>query len=122
LHLDNASKHRANDNFDRLGITKLPHRPYSPDIAPCDFWLFGNLKTNLEGNIFTDPWQIMVKVNEIIMDNPLHEFISVFGEWKPRPVEYIDTAGKYLQMNPTSSPALISLVPKTKNMSRDKTF
>ena len=22
---------------------KVPHRPYSPDLAPCDFWLFSKL-------------------------------------------------------------------------------
>ena len=23
-----------------MGINTVPHRPYSPDLAPCDFWLF----------------------------------------------------------------------------------
>ena len=23
-----------------MGIKTLPHRPYSSDLAPCDFWLF----------------------------------------------------------------------------------
>jgi hypothetical protein len=31
--------------------------------------------------------QLIVKVNEILMDIPLHEFISVFDEWKRRLVE-----------------------------------
>ena len=22
-----------------MGIETVPHRPYSPDLAPCDFWL-----------------------------------------------------------------------------------
>ena len=29
--------------FEQVGIKTVPHRPYSPDIAPCDFWLFPNL-------------------------------------------------------------------------------
>ena len=28
--------------------------PYSPDLAPCDFWLFPNLKSPLKGSIFVD--------------------------------------------------------------------
>ena len=28
-----------------MGITTVPHRPYSPDLAPCDFWLFPMLKS-----------------------------------------------------------------------------
>ena len=27
-----------------MGIKTLPHRPYSPDVAPCDFWLFPKLR------------------------------------------------------------------------------
>ena len=26
-----------------MGIKTLPHRPYSPYLAPCDFWLFPKL-------------------------------------------------------------------------------
>ena len=27
-----------------MGIKKVPHRSYSPDLAPCDFWLFPKLR------------------------------------------------------------------------------
>ena len=27
-----------------MGIKTVPHRPYSPDVAPCDFWLFCKLR------------------------------------------------------------------------------
>ena len=27
-----------------MGIKIVPHRPYSPDLAPCDFCLFCKLK------------------------------------------------------------------------------
>jgi hypothetical protein len=96
LHLDNAPIDRADDDFDRLGITRLFHPPYSPDLTPCDFWLFGNLKTKLEGNIFTSAMELMAKINEILMDIPLHKFVSVFDEWKRRLIECIDTGGDYL--------------------------
>ena len=26
-----------------MDIKAVPHRPYSPDLAPCDFWLFPKL-------------------------------------------------------------------------------
>ena len=26
-----------------MGINTVPQPPYSPDIAPCDFWLFPKL-------------------------------------------------------------------------------
>ena len=27
----------------KMGIKTVPHRPYSPDLALCDFWLFPKL-------------------------------------------------------------------------------
>ena len=27
-----------------MGIKTVPHPPYSPDLAPCDFWLFSKLR------------------------------------------------------------------------------
>ena len=32
-----------------MGIKTVPHLPYSPDLAPCDFCLFPKLKGNLRG-------------------------------------------------------------------------
>ena len=28
-----------------MGINTVPYRPYSPDLAPCDFWLFPKLRS-----------------------------------------------------------------------------
>jgi hypothetical protein len=33
-------------------ITKMDQPPYSPDIAPCDFWLFPRFKSALKGKRF----------------------------------------------------------------------
>ena len=27
-----------------MGIETVPHPPYSPDVASCDFWLFSELR------------------------------------------------------------------------------
>ena len=27
-----------------MGIKIVPHLPYSPNLAPCDFWLFPKLR------------------------------------------------------------------------------
>ena len=34
------------------GLDVLDHPPYSPDLSPCDFWLFPRLKEMLDGNRF----------------------------------------------------------------------
>jgi len=34
------------------GIITLSHPPYSPDLAPCDFFLFPKMKLQLKGRRF----------------------------------------------------------------------
>ena len=46
FHQDNAPVHNSilvTDYLSKMGIKTVPHRPYSPDLAPCDFWLFPKL-------------------------------------------------------------------------------
>ena len=32
------------DYLTKMGIKTVPHPPYNPDLAPCDFWLFPKLR------------------------------------------------------------------------------
>ena len=43
FHQNNAPVHNSilvTDYLTKMGIKTVPQPPYSPDIAPCDFWLF----------------------------------------------------------------------------------
>ncbi|KAK7882271.1 hypothetical protein WMY93_028445 [Mugilogobius chulae] len=54
-HDDNAKTHTAaqtTQTINQLGWELLPHPPYSPDLAPSDFPLFGLLKTFTRGMKF----------------------------------------------------------------------
>jgi len=47
LHHDNAAPHTAKvvtKYLKQERVNVLPHPPYSPDLAFCDFFLFSNLK------------------------------------------------------------------------------
>jgi histone-lysine N-methyltransferase SETMAR len=48
---DNATPHRHRDvqNLVRWGWEVLAHPPYSPDLAPCDYWLFSCVKEHIRG-------------------------------------------------------------------------
>ena len=55
LH-DNASFHKCEVVKSFLASEKvkvLNHPPYSPDLSPCDFFLFPRLKQMLSGNKYT---------------------------------------------------------------------
>ena len=55
LHHDNASPHKAKivkDYSEEQELQVLPHPPCSPDLAPCDFWLFPTFKERLAGRKF----------------------------------------------------------------------
>jgi histone-lysine N-methyltransferase SETMAR len=57
LQHDDARPHtslRAREHITKMGWTVLPHPPYSPDLAPSDFHLFGSLKNALRGTRFED--------------------------------------------------------------------
>jgi transposase len=55
LHDDNAPSHRAlaaREFLAHNNVTTFPHPPYSPDLAPCDFFLFPKMKLLLKGRRF----------------------------------------------------------------------
>jgi len=54
---DNAPKHRSvlvKYFLTKKNVTILEQLPYSPDLAPCDFYLLPRLKTALKGRLFCD--------------------------------------------------------------------
>nr|CAH7734624.1 unnamed protein product [Callosobruchus chinensis] len=55
LHQDNAPAHNAlsvKQFLEKKSIPVLEHPPYSPDLAPCDFYLFPKIKSSLKGTRF----------------------------------------------------------------------
>ena len=47
FHQEIAPVHNSilvTDYLTKMGINTVPHPPYSPDLAPCDFWLFPKLR------------------------------------------------------------------------------
>jgi transposase len=55
LHDDNAPSHWAlvtREFLAHISIITLPHSPYSPDLAPCVFFLFPKMNLQLKGRQF----------------------------------------------------------------------
>jgi transposase len=57
FHHGNAPAHTAISVREFLGkncMTPLPHPPYSPDLAPCDFFLLPRMKRAMKRKRFGD--------------------------------------------------------------------
>ncbi|GBP95891.1 Histone-lysine N-methyltransferase SETMAR [Eumeta japonica] len=62
---DNASVHTARVSRQALkdtGFSEIDHPPYSPGLAPSDYFLFSNLKKELRGRRFVDDNQMKMAV------------------------------------------------------------
>jgi histone-lysine N-methyltransferase SETMAR len=57
VHADNADPHVGKcvtEYMDHKLLKRALHHPYSPDLAPSDFYLFGSVKHELQGHEFTE--------------------------------------------------------------------
>lgn len=99
LHMDNARPHIAkitNQYMECRGIKKVPHPPYSPDIAPSDFFLFGYIKEKLQGCSFGTREELLDQIRKILDQIPKDTLNQVFSEWERRLLEVIETNGNYI--------------------------
>jgi hypothetical protein len=76
---------------------KLDHPPYSPDLAPCDFWLFPELKTAFEGNRFSYINDIQGHATTILQSIPEEEFQKCFEQWEHRLTKCIGAQGDFFE-------------------------
>jgi hypothetical protein len=44
----------------------IPHSPYSPDLAPCDFFLFPEMKLKLKGCRFDTTEEIQAESQRVL--------------------------------------------------------
>jgi histone-lysine N-methyltransferase SETMAR len=71
LHHDNARPHAAAatiETIQKLNFELLPHPPYSPDLAPSDYHLFGSLKKSLRGRQFGSDEEVKQAVHIWLYD------------------------------------------------------
>jgi len=63
-HHDNAPSHTSvltQQFLVKNKMTVIPHPPYSPDLAPCDFFLFAKMKLKLKGRRFDTTEEIQAE-------------------------------------------------------------
>ena len=54
-----------------MGIKTVPYPPYSPDLAPCDFWLFPKLR-GCHYEIIEEMKEAVTKVIDMLTQEDIH--------------------------------------------------
>jgi hypothetical protein len=99
LYIENAKPHNSRlslQKIDEYGFIRVPQPPYSPDLEPCDFFLFGYLKSQLEDKIFFDENSLKTEVERILRSTPITVRCSAMEDWVHRSNQYIESVGDYV--------------------------
>ena len=97
LH-DNSPVHRAvavQEYLARKQVCVLHHPPYSPDLSPCDYFLFPKLKLPLKGRLFEDVQDTQASVTSSLRAIPQEDVQRSFQSLLDRATRCIDAEGMY---------------------------
>lgn len=100
LHHDNAPIHTAHltrDYLTKNNVNVIPQAPYSPDMAPCDFFLFPKLKLPLRGKHFETIEAIKENSQKELKAIPKHAYENCYKDWKKRWHMCIASDGDYFE-------------------------
>ena len=100
LHQDNAPAHTSRvcqDTIAEIGVELIAHPPYSPDLAPCDFFLFPELKNHIRGRRFESDDQLNAAVTGALKVISKDGLWHVFESWQKRWDKCIEAEGQYFE-------------------------
>jgi hypothetical protein len=101
LHHDNApahSSHLIQSFLANHGIPVVRQAPYSPYMAPCDFWLLPKLKRPLKCSRFDGREDIMRNATKELRSLPEEAFQKGFQQWKERWTKCVESQGPTLKV------------------------
>jgi histone-lysine N-methyltransferase SETMAR len=100
VHADNAGPHVAKcitEYMDHNSLKRASHPPYSPDLAPSDFYLFGYVKHQLQRHKFTEGAESVSTISEILNQIPTNTLVDVSDDWMRSLQRCIDISGEYVE-------------------------
>jgi len=100
LHYDNAPSHKAiivNEFLTKNSTNIIEQPPYSPDMAPADFFLFPKLKLSLRGTRFQSIEDIKENLRRELKSIPENAFKKCFDDWIIRWHKCIISEGVYFE-------------------------
>ena len=76
----------------------MPQLPYSPDLAPCDFFLFPRLKRPMKGRRFATIEEMKTEsLRELKVQKAKSAYQKCFEDWKKRWHKCLISAGDYFE-------------------------
>ena len=99
LH-DNAAVHTAavaKAAVKECGFKEMEHPPYSPDLAPSDYYLFSKLKKDLRGRKFDDEEEVKTAVMEHFADKEPEYFLKGIELLVHRCEKCVEIKGDYVE-------------------------
>lgn len=101
IHMDNAPCHNSRSTKEYLrqyNFNRLEHPPYSPDLAPCDFHLFGWMKSHFANTKFKSIRDAENQISNWVNSIPKETLISTFNNWIKRLDRCIEIGGDYVDI------------------------
>ncbi len=100
LHHDNATPHMVMITLAALGenhMDMLAHPPYSPDLAPCAYFLFPEIKSKLRGISFRNIAAVQAAANEAMRAIPVHKFEEAIKDSPVCWAKCVQAGGDYFE-------------------------
>lgn len=81
VHFDNEPCHRSKMVKSYMALKKLsraPHPPFRPNLAPSGFYLFGKVKSKTQDIHFKDKEELLLSIQSEFVKIPQDELFRVF--------------------------------------------
>jgi hypothetical protein len=99
VHMDNYMCHNRSKFTSKIKknrISRMPRSPYSPEINPCDLWLFGMLKQILRDREFSSSREIEDAMAQARNKLTFDDAQNVFRDWIRRSAWATEDYGEYI--------------------------
>ena len=100
LHHDNAPAHTVATTREFLAserVKLMSHPPYSPDLTPCDIFVFHHVKKQLRGTRYDSPQDAVRAFTRVLEGIDRVTWCEVFQSWFERMNRCIAAGGEYFE-------------------------
>lgn len=100
FHQDNAPAHKSAISMAKLQELRyelVPHPPYSPDLAPCDYYLYPNLKKWLGGKRFGSNEEVITETEAYFEGFQKSYYLEGIKKLEDRWTKCVSLKGDYVE-------------------------